>query len=315
MQTKMDRAAENAEKSNSVATMLKTLDAECRNCAPLTPLECINSCNVWKMKNELRQLRKMMNNPNFMKNLFNALKNSARLHILKAIVKRRYSMDELQDELKRAGYSHSQGTIHQEYLHPLLAVGLAAETQEQYYATAFGGKLNELIGDFSEFTSILPAHSECYEETLLKVLLSKPKTLKEIEAIVSPKAASRILKRLKTAELIENPETRAYVFFFKSKRDPTKETLAPTEKKIYSNIPEEGASAKKLAEKTDISLRRTYKCLRRLKGKKLIFVRRTPKVYVLTEKGKKLASLLCELQSLVEETWAYSEQIAITDNS
>jgi predicted transcriptional regulator len=312
---KIEGIARNAERSNGLAEMLRTLDAECRNCAPLTPLECISRCNVWKMKNEFRRLRETMDNPNFIKDLFNVLKNNTRLHILRAIVKHRYSVSKLQEELKKAGHSHSQDTINQEYLRPLLAVGLAAETQEQYYATTFGGKLNELIGDFSEFATVLPAHSECYEEALLNALLPGSKTFEEIDALVSSKVASRILKRLRTAGLIETPKERDYVFFFRSKRDPNKETLSSTERKVYDNISEEGISAKKLAEKTGISMRRTYKYLRGLKGKKLVFTRKTPKVYGLTDKGEKLASLLHELQNLVEETWDSSEQIVNNDKS
>jgi predicted transcriptional regulator len=312
---KMQDIAGSAEKNATLAEMLKTLDAECRKCAPLTPLECITHCNVWKMKNELRQLRETMDNPNFIKDLFNTLKNDTRLRVLKAIVKRRYSVSKLQEELKKAGYSHSQGTINQEYLRPLLAIGLAAEAQEQYYATTFGGRLNELIGDFSEFAAALPVHSECYEEALLKALLSEPKTFEEIKTLVASKVAPRILKRLKTAGLIQAPAERDYVFFFRSKRDAGKEPLSSTEKKVYDNISEEGISAKNLAEKTEISLRRTYKYLRGLKGKKLVFTRRTPKVYALTDRGKKLASLLHGLQNLVEETWTSSEQIINSGNS
>jgi sugar-specific transcriptional regulator TrmB len=115
--------------------------------------------------------------------------------------------------------------------------------------------------------------------------------------------------------LIETSKDRDYVFFFRSKRDAGKETLSSTEKKVYDNISEEGVSAKNLAEKTEISLRRTYKYLRGLKGKKLVFTRRTPKVYALTDRGKKLASLLHGLQNLVEETWTSSEQIINSDKS
>jgi predicted transcriptional regulator len=304
---KVEETAKNAEKYAALAGLLEKLDAECRNCAPLTPLECITRCNVWKMKNELRQLRETMNNPNFVKDLFNVLKNNTRLHVLKTIVKRRYSVSNLQEELKKAGYSHSQETIHQEYLYPLLAVGLAAEAQEKYYATTFGGRLNELIGDFSDFADVLPAHSECYEEVLLEALLSEPKTFEEIKDTVSSKVASRILKRLKTAGLVETPEERDYVFFFRSKRDPAKETLSPTEEKVYGNLSEDGISAKKLAEKAGISLRRTYKYLRNLKGKKLVFTRKTPKTYCLTDKGERIAWLLNELNKLVEETLTFSE--------
>ncbi len=52
------------ESNNDLVGMLKTLDSECRNCAPITPLECINRCQVYKLKNELRKLREAMDNPN-----------------------------------------------------------------------------------------------------------------------------------------------------------------------------------------------------------------------------------------------------------
>lgn len=304
-----------AERNRDLAELLRTLDAECRNCAPLTPLKCITRCNVWKLKNELRQLRETMDNPNFIKDLFNVLKNETRLHVLSAIVNGRYSVSQLQQELKKVGHSHSQDTINEEYLRPLIEVGLAAEAQDQYYATMFGGRLTELLGSFPEFANVLPAHSECYEETLLSALLAGPKTFEDVEAFISPKIAARILKRLKTADLIETPEERDYVFFFKSKRDQNKETFSSTERKVYDNISEEGTSAKKLAEKTGVSLRRTYKYLRGLKGKKLVFTRKTPKAYSLTDKGAKLASVLQELQNLVEEIWNSSVQIVSNEKS
>ncbi len=302
-------------KNSDLAEMLHTLDAECRNCAPLSPLKCITRCRVWKLKNELRKLRETMDKPNFIKDLFNVLKNETRLHILNAIVKSRYSVNQLQQELKKAGHTHSQDTINEEYLRPLMNVGLATQTRDEYYATIFGGKLTEMLEDFPEFVNVLPAHSECYEETLINELRIGPKTFQEVETLISPKIASRVLKRLKTARLIETPEERDYIFFFKSKRDPRKETLAETERKVYIAIPEEGISAKKLAEKIGLSIRRVYKYLRGLKGKKLVFTRKTPKLYALTAKGEKLALLLQDMQNLVEETWKSSEQVVSIEKS
>jgi predicted transcriptional regulator len=156
---------------------------------------------------------------------------------------------------------------------------------------------------------MLPAHSECYEEMLLRALLSGPKTFENIETVISSKIASRILKRLRQVGLIQTPEERDYIFFFRSKRDPNKESFSPTERRIYDAIPNEGISAGKLAKETELSMRRTYKYLRGLKGKKLIFVRRTPKAYGLTDKGEMLASVLQELQQIVDETWSSSQQV------
>ncbi|MCW4030781.1 MAG: hypothetical protein NWE80_00265 [Candidatus Bathyarchaeota archaeon] len=302
-------------RNNELAKTLRMLDAECRNCAPLTPLRCITRCKVWKLKNELRRLRETMDNPNFMKSLYNVLKNETRLHILNSIVKARFSIYQLQQELKKVGFKHSQDTINEEYLRPLMNVGLAAEARDEYYATIFGDRLSELLGDFPEFVNVLPAHSECYEETLLSALLDGPKTFQEVKALISPKVVSRVLRRLKTVGLIETPEERDYIFFFKSRRDPKKETLSATERQVYERIPENGISAKKLAEKTGLSVRRIYKYLRGLKGKKLVFKRKTPKSYGLTYEGTKLASLLIELKNLVEETWNSSEQVVSGEKS
>jgi DNA-binding HxlR family transcriptional regulator len=295
--------------------MLKTLDAECRNCAPSSPLECITRCQVYKLKNELRKLRETMDNPNYIKELFNVLKNETRLHILKAIVKGRYSVSQLQQELKKTGHTHSQDTINEEYLQPLMAVGLATESRDEYYATTFGGRLTNLLGAFPEFADMLPAHSECYEETLLRALLPGPKTFEEIESLVSSKIASRILKRLRSVGLIETPEERDYIFFFKSKRDPNKEIFTETERKVYDTLPSDGISAGKLAKETGLSMRRTYKYLRGLKGKKLVFIRKTPKAYGLTCKGEMLASVLAELQQIVDETWSSSQQIISSNDN
>ena len=298
-----------AENNSDLVVMLKTLDAECRNCAPITPLECINRCHVYKLKNELRKLRETMDNPNYIKELFNVLKNETRLHILQAIVNGRYSVSQLQQELKRSGRNHSQETISEEYLRPLMAVGLATEAREEYYATTFGGRLTEILGCFPDFVEMLPAHSECYEEMVLQSLLAGPKTFEDIEALISPKIASRILKRLRSVGLIETPEERDYIFFFRSKRDPNKESFTETERRVYDTIPNEGISAGKLAKETGLSMRRTYKYLRGLKGKKLVFIRRTPKAYGLTCKGEMLASVLQELQQIVEDTWSSSERV------
>ncbi len=297
------------ENNSDLAGVLRTLNAECRNCAPITPLKCINRCQVYKLKNELRKLRETMDNPNYIKDLLNVLKNETRIHILQAIVNGRYSVSQLQQELKKTGHSHSQDTINTEYLRPLMSVGLAIEARDEYYATMFGGRLTELLGTFPEFAGMLPAHSECYEETLLQSLLTGPKTFEEIEALISPKIASRILKRLRLTNLIKTPVERDYIFFFRSKRDPVKEVLTSTERKIYDSIQNEGISAGKLAKETELSMRRIYKYLRGLKGKKLIFLRKTPKVYDLTCKGEMLASVLHGLQEIVEETWNSSEDV------
>ena len=301
--------SEKNNQKNELTQMLRELNRECQNCAPLTPIKCITRCKTWKLKNELRKLSEKMNDPKYMKTLFNVLKNETRLRILNTSVKRRYSLDQIQQELRKIGYYHSRETLSQEYLSPLLGVGLIDEIQNQYYATTLGNKITVILNDFPDFGNILPAHSECYEEKLLRKLLEGPKTLNEIEKVVSPSIASRILKRLKSGKLVVTPEEREYIFFFRTKRDPKKEILNLREQSVYRSIPITGFPAKKIAKKAQLSVRRVYKYLRKLKGKKLIFTRKNPKTYELTNKGKKLASILKNVTELVENTWDSSMEI------
>ncbi len=306
------QSTENAflENNQGIVDMLRGIDQECRTCAPVSALECISNCNIWRLRNELHQLCDTMQNPAFMRDLLNVLKNDTRINILQALSKGRYSVSRIQQELKKSGYLHSQDTLVEEYLRPLLNVGLAAESQDHFYATTFGGRLTDLVENIPEFTDVLPSHSECYEENLLHALLTGPKTFEDVKGYVPPKIVSRILKRVKAAGLVQTPKDRDYIFFFKSKRDSTKETLGTTERRVYDAIAEEGISAKKLAQATGLSLRRIYKYVRGLKGKKLVFARRSPKTYALTEKGERLAWLLDELHKLVDETVSFSKEYA-----
>jgi DNA-binding HxlR family transcriptional regulator len=297
------------ENTQTLAGIMKSLEDECKNCAPTTPLECISRCQVYKLKNELRNLRETMNNPDYMKELFNVLKNETRFYVLETIVNDKCSVTQLQRVLKKTGYNYSSQGFREEYLLPLIRVGLATEAREEYGTTMFGGRLAELLQDFSEFVEKLPARSECYEEVILQKLLEAPKTFEEIETLIPLKSTSRTLKRLRSVGLIETPDERDYVFYFKTIRDPNKETITAPERKVYDALMAEGSSAGKLAKATGLSVRRIYKCIRVLKGKKLIFLRRTPKLYTLTSKGEKLASLLREVEQIVEDTWNSSTQV------
>ncbi len=297
------------ENIHDLSGILKSFDSECKKCNPISPLECITRCKVYKLKNELRTLSEKMDNPNYIRDLFNVLKNKARLQILQTIVNGRYSVNKLQGELEKNGQRHNQDVIREECLQPLITVGLAAESRDEYYATTFGSRLNGVLGCFPEFAEKLPAHSECYDETLLQCLLSGPKTFEEIKTLVPPKSVARILKRLRSTGLINTPSARDYVFYVKSKRDPTKDTFTRAERKIYDAVNHDGIAAGNLAKKTGLSMRKIYKCLRCLKGKKLVFTRKKPKTYELTCKGEKLALALQDIQQIVEDTWKTSEQV------
>ena len=306
------RLPKGAEKQSSLAEILKEGEDACSHCKPLTPITCMTRCDIWKLKNEYRKLYAKMKKQDFMVNLLNTLKNKRRLQILKMISKWRYSIGTLQKELKKLGYSHSQKTITEEYINPLIETGLADKIQSQYYATKFGSKINELIEDFPDFQNVFPLHSECYEEITLNMLLSGPKTFEDLKGVIPAKSVARVLSRLQSTELIGTTKEKDYVFYFRTKRDPKKAKFSPTEKRVYETIPIEGASTRKLAESVGISLRRTYKYLRKLKGKKMVFARKIPKCYTLTVKGAQVSIMLQNIGDLITEILEATTQL-VTD--
>lgn len=249
-----------------------------------------------------------MKDSDFTKNLLNTLKNKRRLQILDLISKGKQPVSKIQRELKMRRYYHSQQTITKEYLTPLIEVALAKESQGLYSATLLGSQLNKVIRSYPYTSDVLPAHSECYEEIVLDMMMNKPRAYEDFDGIIPTKSIARILNRLQNADLVETTKENDYVFFFRTKREPSKDRLSPTEKKIHESIPEEGISARRLCEKAVISLRRTYKYLRRLKGKKLVFVRKKLKTYALTAKGVQMAMMLRELNDLTLAAFKIASQ-------
>jgi len=302
MKTKLHLGAIQAvQVKPSLADMLERGKETCEYCRPLTPITCVTTCNIWKLKNELRKLYEKTKNPNFMTRMLNVLKNKRRLQILETLSNGRYSLVILQQKLKKLGYYHSRRTIAEEYVNPLIEVGLVEENHNKYHTTLFGCKLNELIKDFQDIGDLLPPHSECYEEKAIKALFKGPKTYEELKIVIRAESLPRILKRLQEANLITKDKENSYVFYFKTKRNLRQEKFSPTEKRVYEDIPEEGITSQKLADKTSISLRRIYKYLRKLRGKKLAFKRKRPKTYTLTKEGTQIAKLLEKIHALLIE--------------
>ena len=297
----------NADKQTSFADLIGEVEENCRKCSSLTPITCLAGCRTWKLKNQFRNLYKVAKDPGFMNRLLNTLKNKRRLQLFEIIAKGRCSTARLQHELKTLGFTQTQQTIVEEYVNPLIKVGLIQEDQNAYCTTMFGCRLSELTKGFNDLGNLLPPHSECYEEATLDVLTGGPKTREELQRTLPENSVTRILSRLQEAKLVEKSLERDHTFFFTTKRDPTLEEHSPTEKRVYDNINSDGISARKLAQETAISLRRTYRYLRKLKGKKLIFARKKPVSYWLTSKGTQVTKMIhamCDLAIEVLQTAA-----------
>jgi len=297
------------DKQASFADLLKTIEKTCQNCKPITPITCISGCKTWKFKNQLRKLHEKTKKPDFMTNLLNTLKNKRRVQLLEVISKENHSIRQLQQELRKIGFNHSQQTVVEEYINPLIGVGLLDEYQNLYYATLFGHKISDLMRDFHDLDDILSPHSECYEEITLHVLMKGARTYEKLKEIIPEKSVSRVLSRLQKAALAETSVEKDYIFFFTTKRNPNGSDFSPTERRVYEGIPREGISARKLAREAGISLRRTYKYLRRLKGKKLVFVRRRPASYSITSKGAEIGTMLEAVHNLATEALATTSRL------
>jgi len=279
--------------STNLADILKQVEIRCGNCESVSPITCVERCEIWKAKNEFLKINTIVSEKNHVLNLFNVVKNKRRLRILDALSKRPHDIRELQEYLKNNGYYHSRHTIMSEYLKPLLKVGLVREGNNRYGLTLYGRKFHDLVSRFN-FRNVLPVRSRCYEELVLRRLLSGPKTHDELVGSIAQESLSRAIRRLREKGLIKIRTKRSdQVFYFKAREEPDAR-FSPTEKRIFDAIPEDGISVRKLSKVVGITIRRTYKYLRRLRERKLVFAQKRPRTYKLASSGRKIAEFLEE---------------------
>jgi len=233
--------------------------------------------------------------------LLNAIKNARRLEILNIVSASPCDTKELQKRLRNNGYYHSCHTI-SEYLEPLLKIGLVKKEGDRYMSTLYGREINSMLKRFN-FESALPKHSSCYEESVLRELLNRPKTHEELAKSVS--SLSRVVRRLREERLITKKKSVDHVFYFQTKRKFDGK-LSPTERRVLDAIVEAGVSARSLSKRVGITLRRTYKYLHRLREKQLVFTKNMPQTYELTKLGKKVAIFLDDLTKSVSTASNFS---------
>jgi len=283
--------------SAELAEIIKQADDVCQYCEPISPMICIERCEIWRTKNEFLEMNGMLCADDHVHNLLNAVKNDRRQKVIEALSERRRSIKGLQEYLKSKGYYHSQHTIASEYVEPLVNAGLVKRDGNKYRLTLYGQKFRDVLNRFNVGNS-LPSNSRCYEEIVLKKLKDGPKSYADLVESVTQKSLSRSLKRLTENGLVTKSKSPDYVFYFRTKKVP-KKAFSPTEKKAYEAIPDVGISARELSKKVGINLRRTYKYLRRLRKRRLVFTRKRPRTYELTPSGTELANFLEETANLV----------------
>jgi len=283
--------------SADLAEILKQADSICRYCESISPMICIERCEIWRTKNEFLEMNGMLCADDHVHNLLNAVKNDRRQKVIEALSERPRSIKGLQDYLKSKGYYHSQHTIASEYVEPLVKAGLVKKDGDKHRLTLYGQKFRDVLNRFNVENS-LPPHSRCHEEIVLKKLKDGPKSYADLVESLTQKSLSRSLKRLTENGLVIKSKTPEYIFYFRTKKVPNK-AFSPTEKKVYETIAEVGISARELSKKVGINLRRTYKYLRRLRKRRLVFTRRKPRTYELTPSGRDVTNFLEETVNLV----------------
>jgi len=283
--------------NSELAEIVKQADSICRYCESISPMICIERCDVWKVKNEFLEMNKMLCRRDHIHDLLNAIKNDRRQKVVEALSERPRSINGLQGYLKSRGYCHSQRTIASEYVGPLVKASLVKRDGDKYRLTLYGQKFLNILNRFN-VKNPLPPHSRCYEEILLKKLKDESKSYADLVESVNQKSLSRSLRRLTEGGLVTKSKTPNYVFYFRTKK-VAKKALSPTEKKVYESILEGGISARELSKKVGINLRRTYKYLRKLRKSRLVFNRKRPRTYELTPSGMELADFLEETANLV----------------
>jgi len=277
------------ESSPSLAEIYEQVDDYCKVCRTPSPMTCVKECELWKVKNEVLSLNEIVNKDDHSSKLFNAIKSERRLRILDGLSEQPRSTKELQEHLKNCGYYHSRQTIN-EYIKPLVKAGLVREEGKRYILTLYGRKIHDVVKRFN-LNNLLPTRSSCYEEVILEELANGPKTRDELLNSVPFKSLPRAIRRLQRGNLIIKNKSSEYVFYFQNKNRKNNR-LSPTEKRVFTTIPEAGVSVRKLSKEVGITLRRTYRYLRRLREKKLIFAQKVPITYELTTNGRKLANFL-----------------------
>jgi len=286
--------------ASSLAEALKQAETYCKDCKASSPMVCVERCDVWRVKNEILSVRQITSEKDHAKRLLNTLKNPRRIKILDALCEQPRSLKDVQRYLKRERFCHSRSTIKVVYVKPLINAGLVREDGARFKVTFYGRKVHDLLHKIG-LKAPLPIHSGCYEEIVIRELMSRPRSFDELTELVPRKSLSRVLLRLRTKGLLSGSLHGEYVFYHKMKGKP-RIALSPTEKRVLNIIPLDGISARQVSKEGKITPRRTYKYLRRLREKKLVFALKKPRTYALTTHGREIGALLDEINKLVAST-------------
>jgi len=285
----------NRMKSGETKNIRREIEDFCENCQTSSPIVCAELCQLWKLKRDYPDvLEETEYEP---PNLFNFTKNNKRLTILEVLVQNPTTIEEIREQLERRGHHHSRQALHDQYLLPLQKAGFIQKEETRYKITTLGLNIYTILT-----TNTIPASSVNIkedDEKILTALLSGPKSYNELKFLLKKASIYRDLKRLQQKNLIFKSRLSGRIFYFKTKRRPTRK-LSPIEMKIFKALPSEGSSVKDLYGKVGGSIRRIYKYLRRLRYKKHVKKGEKIVLYEMTDSGRKLARCLNQIMNLTQ---------------
>lgn len=261
----------------------------CENCRPSNPITCMELCEIWGLKKELRETLEALDKKPNLTDLLNLLQDKKYLRILEILIENPCSQKELKNRLESTGITYKIKILCDEYITPLVDAELIVEEAGLIRLTSNGKSIYNIITK-NEIAEI-SLNFQGYEEKILGILLTEPKSYEDLETIIPTTALYRSLSSLQKQGLIEKSDLSGVSLFFKTKRRPTRK-LPPSEIAIFKALPKEGISAKDLSEKVGMKTESVYKHLRLLRYKR--HVRKVENVadYRLTEAGKCLAQSL-----------------------
>ena len=288
-----DRQLKRRENRDAV---LRAITATCASCRPPNPIICVESCPIWTLKRKHRDAFEALAAQSSPTDLLRLATDERRLNLLEALHERPCTLEELREHLKHAGYSPRLNVLRHRYVTPLADASFIQERAGVYTLTRKGKSIYTLITTNDIAKLSLPSQGS--DEKLLKALLAGPQTYEALRDVVPHGALRQSLRRLQKKALLVTPTLTGRVFYYATKKRPTRK-LSSTELKVFKALPPEGLSAKDLRDRVGISLRRVYTYLTRLKYKRHVRKETKAAVYRLTEAGQRVAQAITLTSSLI----------------
>jgi len=266
----------------------------CEKCQPLSPITCVELCQIWNLKKEFRDSDFVQKTPMFL-DLIKIARNSNNLKILKTLMSGPVTIHDLLNVLKKSRYSQSFKDLNNSHIKQLSEYALIEKQDNELTITRKGMKIYNLLTK-SEIK--LPADFNVEDEDVLNALSFGTKSYSELVNQIPKGRINLSLKRLQENNLIVKIGTSGNLLYFKTKRRPTRK-LSPIELKIFSSLTKDGTTIKDLSKNLGLDFNQLSQNLRLLGYKRHVKTEEQPILYDLTNEGKSLMMSLNIAKKLI----------------